>query len=60
MKIVVDKIPKSIYDCLFFCADECGATCKLDRKVRESPCGKDNYCPYLMTVETYLKKRGIV
>lgn len=48
MRIIVDKIPNSIYDCLFFCADAYGATCKLDREIRESPCWKDHYCPYLM------------
>lgn len=47
MKVIVDKIPNSAYDCLFFCVREGEAICKLDQEVRESPCWKDDYCPYL-------------
>jgi hypothetical protein len=56
MKVIVDKIPSSIYDCIFFHASPYEAICELDKEVRESPCWKDNYCPYLMTIDMYLNR----
>jgi hypothetical protein len=40
----------------FFHASPYEAICELDKEVRESPCWKDNYCPYLMTIDMYLNR----
>lgn len=56
MKVIVDKIPNCTYDCLFFCASPYEVTCKLDTEVREAPCWKDGYCPYLVSLDAYMNR----
>lgn len=56
MKIIVDEKPKYPTQCIFFRSKEGKTFCLLDEDSPISDCYGTNSCPYLITLETYLKK----